>query len=74
MATVVMDMSGYGVEHETPTPESYSEEVMYAEWNPQLGLLEAQAAATGDKRVVIDPGLATVDVDTFLKRMYCHQR
>ncbi|MDP1634572.1 MAG: hypothetical protein Q8L69_07800 [Gallionellaceae bacterium] len=74
MATVVMDMSGYGVEHETPTPENYSEEVMYAEWNPQLGLMEAQTAATGDKRAVLDHGLAAVDIDTFLKKMYCNQR
>ena len=74
MATVVMDMSGYGIEHETPTPESYSEEVMQSGWNPQLGLMEAGAEAAEYKRAILDPGLATADIDTFLQKMYCHQR
>ncbi|MBU0622263.1 MAG: hypothetical protein KJ795_10470 [Gammaproteobacteria bacterium] len=74
MATVVMDMSGYGIEHEAPSPESYSEEVMQSGWNPQLGLMEVPADAVAKKRGFLDPGLATVDIDTFLKTMYCHQR
>lgn len=74
MTTVVMDMSGYGIEHEAPTPESYSEEVMHSSWNPQLGLMEVPADAVALKRAILDPGLATVDIDTFLHKMYCSQR
>ncbi len=71
MATIVMDMSGHSVGHEAPEVDEYGEEVLCAEWNPQLAQLgEGLLAATNGH---VSPDLAIVDADVFLKRMYRYQ-
>lgn len=71
MATIVMNMNGHGIGHEAPEVEEYGEEVLCAEWNPQLALAgEGPLAATNGH---VTPDLAIVDADVFLKRMYRYQ-
>lgn len=71
MATIVTDMNGNCVGPEASEVEEYGEEVLCAEWNPQLALAnESPIAATNGH---VTPDLAIVDADVFLKRMYRYQ-
>lgn len=73
MATVVMNMSGYDMELETPSHEEYGEEIMQSGWNPQLGQVIVQPTAER-RRTIIDAGLVNADIDAFLLKMYRSQR
>jgi hypothetical protein len=73
MATT-MNMSGYEIEREEVNVAEYGDDVMYAEWNPQLAQLSDLPATEKDKNATFLPELANVDVDNFLKRMYEYQR
>ena len=73
MATT-MNMSGYEIEREEVSVAEYGDDVMYAEWNPQLAQLSDLPAAEKDKNTTFLPELSNVDVDTFLKKMYEYQR
>jgi hypothetical protein len=73
MATT-MNMNGYEIEREAVADEGYGDEVMYAEWNPQLALVGDQPVREMDKHPALPGGLATVDIDAFLQKMYKYQR
>ena len=73
MATT-MNMSGYEVEREVVLVEEYGDEVMFAEWNPQLAQVSDLPVATEVKRAAFPPELANVDVHTFLQKMYEYRR
>lgn len=70
---IVMNMSGYEIEREVVVVEEYGDEVMCAEWNPQLALVNERPAAGVDKHSTLPRELANVDVDTFLNKMYQYQ-
>lgn len=70
MNTIVMNMDGFGIEHEAPVMEEYGEEVMFAGWNPQLTLASESAVVQINKHVNLPADLANMDVDAFLKKMY----
>jgi hypothetical protein len=72
MATT-MNMSGYEIEREEVTFEEYGDEVMCAEWNPQLALISDLPAGIADKCSAFPGDLADVDVDAFLQKMYEYQ-
>lgn len=74
MNTVMMNMSSYSIENETTIVEEYGDEVMYAGWNPQVAVASEQPPALIDKHVTLPAGLANVDVDIFLQKMYEYQR
>jgi len=70
--TIVMNMSGYEIERETVAIEEYGDEVLCTGWNPQLALAAERERATARGKM---PGeLATVDVETFLNKMYAYQQ
>jgi hypothetical protein len=71
--TIVMNMSGYEIEREEVAVEGYGDEVMYAELIPQLVLVDDSRVAEVGKRTELPAGLANVDVDAFLKKMYEYQ-
>lgn len=70
---IVMNMSGYEIEREVLVVEEYGDEVMCAEWNPQLALVSERPVAAVDKHIALPRELANVDVDTFLNKMYEYQ-
>ena len=72
MATT-MCMSGYEIEREVVALEEYGDEVMCAEWNPQLVLVSELPLAQADRHVPLPAELANVDVDDFLEKMYRYQ-
>ncbi len=72
--TIVMNMSGYEVEREVSVSEEYGDEVMCAEWNPQLALVSELPVAAVDRHIELPRELANVDVETFLQKMYKFQR
>lgn len=69
---VVMNMSGYEVEHDAAATGEYGDEVMCAGWNPEL----AQVGYTGaaEKHAAFPHEMANVDVEAFLQKMYRCQR
>jgi hypothetical protein len=72
MATT-MNMSGYEIERDADAVEEYGDEVMYAEWLPQLEQVSDLPVGRADKRTAFTGELANVDVDTFLEKMYKYQ-
>ena len=70
MDTIVMDMNGCDVEHETLVVEEYGDEVMCAGWNPQLTLAGEIPVAQANRHVNLQADLAGIDEDAFLKKMY----
>jgi hypothetical protein len=67
--TIVMNMSGYEIEHDSEAAREYGDEVMYTGWNPQLGEVTESTEKPG-----LPGGLAEVDVNAFLEKMYKYQR
>ncbi len=70
MAAIWKDRNGSDFEQDAPLPERYSDEVMCAEWNPQIALVNEGLFARTGKHVALPADLSTVDVDAFLQRMY----
>ena len=73
MATT-MNMSGYEIEREVVAVEEYGEEIMCAGWNPQLAAVSDYPSEHVDKRAAVATGMANVDLDIFLQKMYTFQR
>jgi hypothetical protein len=73
MNTIVMNMDGCDIEHAAPVDETYSDEVLCAEWNPQLALVSASPVEQRNSLIDLPADLANGDVDTFLKKMYEYQ-
>jgi hypothetical protein len=67
MDTIVM---GSIIEQETQVVEEYGDEVLCAEWNPQLAQVAELPEAELNRHVVLPADLVNEDVDTFLNRMY----
>lgn len=71
---VVMNMSSYETERDSMELE-YSEEVMYAGWNPAIALVcQQQRIAPSNSQATMPPDLATLDAESFLQKMYTFQR
>ena len=71
---VVMNMSSYEIEDDS-TEVEYGEEVMYAGWNPAVTqVCQQQMVATTNGHASMSAELATVDVESFLQKMYAFQR
>jgi hypothetical protein len=70
---IVMNMSGYEIEHEVVVIEEYGDEVMCAGWNPQLAQIGDERVAKMDKIAAFPAELANVDADAFLQKMYRYQ-
>jgi hypothetical protein len=66
-----MNMSGYEVEREVPQAE-YGDEVMCAEWNPQLELINVESMV--NRNVILPANLTHIDPAVFLRKMYRNQR
>ncbi len=72
--SVVMSMSSYEIERD-PVETEYGEEVMYAGWNPAVALVcQQQMAIPLNVHMSMPAELATVDVESFLQKMYALQR
>ena len=63
---------GCTIEHEAFEDE-YGDEVLYAEWNPQLDLAGASLDAENDWDSTLPADLVDVDADSFLRKMYEYQ-
>ena len=72
--TIVMNMSGYEIEREETTVDEYGNEVLYAEWVPQLAQIEDSHVDEKNRRDIFPGELVNVDVDAFLEKMYKYQR
>jgi hypothetical protein len=70
MDTIAM---GSIVDQETQVVEEYGDEVLCAEWNPQLAQAAQLPESELNRHVVLPADLIKEDVDTFLNRMYEHQ-
>jgi hypothetical protein len=73
MATLAKNMDADDIGPEALVDETYSDEVMCAEWNPQLALMNESLFARTGKHAALPAALAAVDVDAFLKRIYEYQ-
>lgn len=75
MSIVTMSMSEYGIERSGSMAEAdkpqYGDEVLYAGWNPALAL---QQRSETMQAAAMPRELATVDVESFLNKMYAYQR
>ena len=67
---IVMNMSDYAIESGSADAD-YSEDVMYAEWNPAVALVCEQQSIVSKS---MPAGLACENVELFLQRMYACQR
>lgn len=55
----------------TPAPDRYGEELLYANWNPVVGVMAAlQAPVAQELGVALPDDWSQVDVDAFLSRIY----
>lgn len=69
MGVLTMNMSGYEIERGETAESDYGDEVLCAGWVPTLALREASPEPR-----VMPAELATMDVETFLRKMYAWQR
>lgn len=54
-----------------PGPDRYGDELLYANWNPVVGVIAAlQAPVARDLGVALPEDWSQVDVDAFLSRIY----
>ncbi|MFZ2163039.1 MAG: hypothetical protein WAW02_12545 [Sideroxyarcus sp.] len=72
--TIVMNMSGYEIEHEEVVAQEYGGDARYAELIPQLQSVSDSRAPEAGTRTGLPAELANVDVDAFLKEMDKYQR
>jgi hypothetical protein len=70
MNTVLMHMSSLGINNEATKMEDYSDEVMFAGWYPQLAMVIELSRTVIDRQITLPAGLVSVDLDTFLQKMY----
>jgi hypothetical protein len=63
---------GFSIEDEE-LEEEYGDEVLYAEWNPQLDLAGSSLDAENDWDNNLPADLVDADTDTFLRKMYEYQ-
>jgi len=75
MSIVTMSMSDYEIEpgDSMAAKPQYDDEVLYAGWNPSLALQEPTSTETS-QAAAMPRELATVDVESFLSKMYAFQR
>ena len=73
MATI-MNMNEYEIEREVVAVEEYGDEIMCAGWNPQLELAYNYSGIDKEKHSALASGMANVDIDIFLQKMYKFQR
>lgn len=71
MKTLVMNMSSGTVERIDERETGYSDEVLRAGWNPAVNLVRLVPES---KKEMMPAELATVDAETFLKKMVALQR
>jgi hypothetical protein len=71
--TIKFNVRGFSIEREAPIVQEYGDEVMLAGWNPQVAEASELARAMDDTHIPLPVGLLSVDVDTFLQRMYEYQ-
>lgn len=69
MGVLTMNMSGYEIERGEVAESGYDDEVLCAGWVPTLALRESSPESR-----VMPAELATMDVETFLRKMYAWQR
>ncbi len=72
---ISMNMNGQEVDGDASLEEGYSEEVMYAGWNPDISLLlcQQQSRVLAEEQMSLSPDLALEDAGLFLQKMYACQ-
>ena len=73
--TILINMSSYAVENADSMGAEYSEEVMYAGWNPDIALLACYQPSqlVADKVTSLPTHLLMEDAEQFLQNMYEYQ-
>jgi hypothetical protein len=72
---IVMNMSSYEVEHSETRETEYGDEVLCSGWNPVIELACQQySAAPCESLHSIPASVAMMDAESFLHKMYAHQR
>lgn len=69
MGTISMDMSSYEIERGVSVASGYGDEILCNGWISGLACHQLHSRET-----TLPAGLASVDVDTFLRKMYACQR
>lgn len=67
MGVIKMNMSQGNIERDRPATVEYDDEILNSGWNPVVGLTQL---VPEDRRSTFPAGLATVDLEVFLKKMY----
>lgn len=72
---ISMNMNGHEAEGDASLEEEYSEEVMYAGWNPDISLLlcQQQSRILAEEQSSLPVDLAMEDAGLFLQKMYAYQ-
>ena len=72
---ISMNMNGYEADGDKSSETEYSEEVMYAGWNPDIPLLlcQQQSRVLAEEQSSLPADLAAEDAGLFLQRMYSYQ-
>ncbi len=70
MSILTFNMNDYEIVNNDVCDDQYDEEVMNANWTPELAL---QPYVTTPDVALIPSDLASVDVEAFLQKMYSYQ-
>lgn len=70
MSILTLNMSDYEIVNDAPSSDLYDEEILSTGWTPELGL---QPYVTTPNTTLMTSDLASLDVETFLKKMYAYQ-
>lgn len=73
MATIVMDMSGYGTKSEVSVPECGGVDGKHPGWSPELEIA-TDLPAQERRPTIVEAGLVDADIDAFLDKMGRFQR
>ncbi len=70
MNTAAMNTGGCEGERDASMLEQYSEEVLFAGWNPEISLLHENAVRQAAQSINLITELANLDIHAFLNRLY----
>lgn len=72
--SIVMNMSNYEIESDSMNPK-YGEESMFAEWSSTAALAcQQQFAVSVNRQKPVLASLATVDINSLMKKMSVYRR
>lgn len=70
----IMNMSSYEIEQDSTTEAEYSDDILYAGWNPEVDSLNQEQFTPTLEQQAMPVAITTEVVELFLRKMYSYQR